>query len=108
MKKIIILILVIFAGYYLFNNSQSKVYRVSEIIQTNNVSEYVTVTGHVRSNFKLFFGVYELEDINSGESIMVSTKGDLPKVGSAITVKLKRNDVITINDKTFSLFEEVK
>jgi hypothetical protein len=74
---------------------------------SNSSEEILKVTGEVKSNFKLFYGIYELKDVQSGESIMISTKGDLPKVGTVITSNLKKNDVITINDKTFSLFEEV-
>lgn len=108
MKKIIFILIVIFGVYFYFNNRNTETRSVSELSNGKNQSELLVVKGKVVGNFKLFFGVYELEDINSGESIMVSTKGDLPKLGSAITVKLKRNDVITINDKTFSLFEEIE
>jgi hypothetical protein len=108
MKKIVLILTVLGAGYYYFQGNENKTMSVSEVISISNSSEEILkVTGEVKSNFKLFYGIYELKDVQSGESIMISTKGDLPKVGTVITSNLKKNDVITINDKTFSLFEEV-
>lgn len=109
MKKILLILMIAGVGYYYFQGDGTSPQRVSEVINNSlsSDSDIIKVSGIVKHNFKLFYGAYELEDANTGESIMVSTKGDVPEVGSSITKKLRRNDVITLNDKTFSLFEEV-
>lgn len=110
MKKIFIILLVIGGAYYYFKNNveTTQPKTISELVNSNMDESNVLVTGRVERNFKLFYGVYELKDINTGETIMVSTTGKLPKVGSNITKRLKKNDVITFNDKTFSLFKEIE
>lgn len=110
MKKLLLVLIVLGGGYYYFQGDGNKTLSVSELINNSTTSNgnIVKVTGEVKSNFKLIYGIYELKDAQSQESIMVSTQGDLPQVGTTITKRLKRNDVITLNDKTFSLFEEIK
>jgi len=110
MKKIFIVILVISGAYYYFQNNTevSQPKTISELINTTDNGPNVVVTGRVVRNFKLFYGAYELKDINTGEAIIVSTTRELPKVGTNVTKRLKRNDVITLNDKTFSLYKEIE
>lgn len=109
MKKIIILVIIIGFGYYYFQNTNSEnSLNVTELINSNSKQEKVSVTGKVTNNFKLFYGIYELTDINTGESIMVSTNKELPKIGSIITKKLIKKEMITVNDKTISLFQEIE
>ncbi len=109
MKKIVILSILIGFGYYYFQNKKSdNSLSVTELINSNSKQENVTVTGKVTNNFKLFYGIYEMTDINTGESIMVSTNKELPKIGSIITKKLMKKEMMTVNDKTISLFHEIE
>lgn len=110
MKKIIILVIIIGFGYYYYfqNTNSENSLNVTELINSNSKQEKVSVTGKVTNNFKLFYGIYELTDINTGESIMVSTNKELPKIGSIITKKLIKKEMITVNDKTISLFQEIE
>lgn len=107
MKKIILLIVVIFGVYYFFEKkSNSK--SVSEIINLK-VTTSVKVTGVVKGNFEIFGkGVYELQDKNTGETIIVFNINSLPKVGEEVTRKLKKGDIITFNDKSYSVYKEVE
>lgn len=109
MKKLLLVLLVLGGGYYYFQGSEGDTLTVSELLNANNQedSSIIEVTGKVESNFKLIYSIYELKDAATGESIMVTSKSKLPKIGSTVTKKLMRTDVVTINDKTFSLFEEV-
>jgi hypothetical protein len=110
MKKILLVLIVLGGGYYYFQGNGNETLSVSELTDSSSTNKVkvVEVTGEVKSNFKLIYSIYELKDPSSGESIMVSSKGELPKVGTTITRRLKKNDVVTINDKTFSLYEEVE
>lgn len=109
MKKLLLVLIVLGGGYYYFQGSEGATLTVSELLNANTVGDQsiVEVTGTVVSNFKLFYSIYELKDQETGESIMVTSKAELPKIGTTISRKLRRTDVVTINDKTFSLFEEV-
>ena len=107
MKKLLLILIVLGGGYYYFQGNDNETVSVSQLIESSSESDIVNVKGKVKSNFKLIYGLYELFDEDSGESVMVSTKGALPKVGTIVIKRLKRNDVMTFNDKTFSLFEEV-
>lgn len=109
MKKLLLALIVLGGGYYYFQGTEGETLTVSELLNTNTQGDQsiVEVTGKVQSNFKLFYSIYELKDQKTGESIMVSSKGELPRIGITITKKLRRIDVITLNDNTFSLFEEV-
>lgn len=110
MKKIILLCIVIGFGYYYYfqNTNSENSLNVSELINSNSEQEKVNVTGKVTNNFKFFYGIYELTDINTGESIMVSTNKELPKIGSIITKLLTKKEILTMNDKTISLFQEIE
>jgi hypothetical protein len=109
MKKILLILIVIGGGYYYFQGSNQENLSIKDLISNSSDSEsqIVKVTGVVKTNFKLIYSIYELKDTNSLESIMVSTNGNLPKIGETISVKLKKKDVLTLNDKTFSLYEEI-
>ncbi len=109
MKKLLLALIVLGGGYYYFQGDENEILTVSELLDSNSKGDQsiVEVTGKVESNFKLIYGIYELKDGTTGESIMVSSKGELPRIGITITKKLRRIDVITLNDNTFSLFEEV-
>lgn len=109
MKKILIVLIVLGGGYYYFQGNGGETLTVSELLDTNSQADQsiVKVTGKVENNFKLIYSVYQLKDSDTGESIMVITRGELPKVGSIITKQIRRKDVVTLNDKTFSLFQEI-
>lgn len=109
MKKLLLALIVLGGGYYYLQGTEGETLTVSELLNTNTQGDQsiVEVTGKVESNFKLFYSIYELQDQKTGESIMVTSKTELPKIGTTISKKLRRTDVVTINDKTFSLFEEV-
>lgn len=109
MKKIILILIVIGGGYYYFQGNNQENSSIKDLISNSKDAkiQVVKVTGVVKTNFKLIYSIYELKDTNSLESIMVSTNGKLPKIGETISVRLKKKDVITINDKTFSLYEEI-
>lgn len=108
MKKLLLILIVLGGGYYYFQGNEKQILTVSELLNNSGIKDQsiVEVTGKVESNFKLIYSIYELKDNLTGESIMVTSKTDLPKIGSTVTKSLKRTDVITMNDKTFSLFEE--
>lgn len=107
MKKIILLILLLSVSYYfLSGNSNDK--NIAELGHLKETSR-VTVTGVVKSNFKILGnGFYELKDKNSDESIFVISQNKLPEVGDVVRKKLIKGDLMTLNDKTFSVYEETK
>lgn len=111
MKKKLLVLVVLVSGYYYFQVNDTKApLSVSELISNSSSrnGKVIQVNGEVKSNFKLIYSIYELKDAKTGESIMVSNKVELPKIGTTISRKLRRNDIITLNDKTFSLFEEIE
>lgn len=106
MKKVIFLIVLLFGVYYLFNNNSSPT-DVSQLSGLNKITT-VRVTGIVMNNFKILDnGFYELKDRNTSESIYVISSKSIPKIGNEITKKLKKGDLMTFNDKTFSVYEEI-
>lgn len=105
MKKLILIIVFIVGGLYYYNNKSEKKEELFELSIENKV---VKVTGVVKSNFKILNkGFYELQVSNTKETIMVISSRNTPKLNSKITQRLKQIDIITINDKKFSLFEAV-
>ncbi|MDV7186100.1 hypothetical protein R3X25_02300 [Lutibacter sp. TH_r2] len=110
MKKLILIAILIAGAYIFFKKDIKSVIpqTVSQTVNSNDNGAIITVTGKVVRNFKLLYGVYELKDTSTGESIMVSTSGNVPKVGTKVIKRLQKNDVITLNDRTFSLFKELE
>jgi hypothetical protein len=107
MKKLILLIIVVFGVYHFMGrNTDSK--NVSELIDLKETT-IVKVTGIVKSNFEILGkGFYELQDKSTSETIMVFNSNSLPRIGEKVTRKLKKGDLMTFNDKTYSVYEEVE
>ena len=102
MKKVLLLIIAIIGGYYFFSSSSTKDEAYTQIQST------IQVEGKVIRNFSfLDKKVYELET-NSGDQLIITTSHKLRKVGEKVSVQLVKNDLMTIDDKEFSLYNEIE
>jgi len=110
MKKILLLIIVLVVGVYYYNNSKTDNTLLGKLdLSKITTSKVVIVTGVVIKNFKILNkSFFELSIPSTNKTIMIVSKNQLPKVGSQISIKLKKIDVMTLNDRTFSLYKEIE
>ncbi len=111
MKQIIPIIIIAVIGFFGYQYFQQEVvaYDVTEIIEKKSApGDDVLVTGVVSKNFNILGkGGYELQDRRTGESIYVCKDGVSPQMGEVLTIRVKKIDVITFNDKKLSFYSEL-
>jgi len=105
--KIIIIIIVIYLSWILFikpskenvSNKQTKIERLNNLL---------TIKGEVKNNFVLLnqaiIVVKELESHKLFYVLMINA--DTPKIGTPVIMKIKKYDIIKINDKSITLYQE--
>ncbi len=108
MKHIITIVIISLIVYFSYQNIKKKTnpYNVNDIIHKNTeIENEVLVTGIVSKNFNILGkGGYQLQDKYTGEIIYVYKNGETPKIGTVLTVQLKKINIITFNDKKILLF----
>lgn len=109
MKKLILLVFIIAFGVYWYVHQKHNSKHVTEVIKLDSTST-IKVAGVVKSNFNILGkGYYELQDKNEeNTSIIVICLGKLPTVNTEITREVKKNNIITWNDATYALYEEIE
>ena len=111
MKRIILIILLIAMGLigYQYFRSEVIAYDVTEVMHKNTeAGAEVLVTGLVSQNFNILGkGGYQLQDRNTGESIYVCKDGASPQIGEVMTIRVKKLDIVTFNDRKLSFYQEL-
>lgn len=110
MKQLIIIVIVIVLGAlsYPYFKKEFLAMDVSEVVEKNIINgEKVLVTGIVSHNFNILGrGGYELVDKKTRESIYIRKNGPSPIRGTVQTIRLKKVDLVTFNDRKISFYQE--
>jgi len=104
--KILVAAFVVYAVWTLYINPSHNTAKQQKTETIHNTQE---VKGTVTNNFSLFnHSVIVVQELSSMKKYYILTKGPkVPKIGSPVIVKIKKYDIIKINDKSLALYEQV-
>jgi hypothetical protein len=112
MKTIIKITIILFIGYFLWSkyavNKVSNSYEQGLIDKNENLT--VVIKGKVSGSFTLLnqtiLTIREAEKEKSYHVLLFNNSS--PKIDSLVTYNVRKYDIIKINDKSISLYKEIK
>jgi hypothetical protein len=110
MKTLIKILFVVIIGYLLWTAfSNKKEVDSSNTSSEQNESQTMLLKGEVTGNFSFFNQtVIAVKKLNTNESYHVLlTTSTAPSIGSPVIIKIKKYDIVKINDKSITLYKEV-
>lgn len=107
MRKTLFLLLTVTTLFCCHTNSNNTPISVSELISSDSRSSLVH--GVVEQNFMVVNKqVFEFSDLNNEESVIVySEENSLPRLGDTIQLKLKKIQLLIVNDKDYSFYKTI-
>lgn len=105
MKNLLLLIIGLVAGIYLYQKFDNDNSDETEIAQN---TEIIAVKGRVSSNLSIMGqSVYELTDVSDSTlSYYVMVKGEAPSIGEVSDVRLAKYDLLNFNDNRVTVYLE--
>lgn len=109
MKTLIKILIVVVIGYLLWTVfSDKKEADANDTPSEQNEPQTMMLKGEVTGNFSFFNQtVIAVEQINTNETYHVLlTTSTTPSIGSPVIIKIKKYDIVKINDKSITLYKE--
>jgi len=111
MKTLIKIAIIVFIGYILFSIfSDKKETAKDEPGTENNDGRTMLLKGEVTGNFSLLNQtVITVKELETDEVYHVLlTKGMAPKIGTPVILSIQKYDIVKINDKSITLYKQIK
>jgi hypothetical protein len=113
MKTIIKISIILFIGYFLWSkyavNKVSNSYEKSKTDKNENLT--IVLSGKVSGSFTLFNNqtILTIKEAETEKPYHVLSFNKLsPHIDSLVTYTVRKYDIIKINDKSISLYKEIK
>lgn len=105
MKKLILLLIGLFAGFILYQTTSNS--NVADK-QTDQTSEVISVEGKVTGNISIMGqSVYELVNLSDTTDIYyVVVKGEAPSIDETRSVRLVKEELFVLNDNRVAVYLE--
>ncbi len=106
--KLIIAVVVVYLLWALFLKPIATT-KKSNIVKKETTENVTIIKGVVKSNYSLLdYSVITVKELSSGKTYhILMTKGDTPNIGSPVIIKIKKYNLIKINDKSITLYKQV-